>query len=89
MKNPALKGALGALAILGIAKMAKKAGKRREFMKGIMDEYGIKERSPFAFADKIRELDDEKYNELKDKMKKQFSHGCCGRHQQKQEKAEA
>lgn len=77
MKNSGMKGALGALAVVGIALAAKKMSERRHFFKGLMEEYGIKEKSPLAFADKIRELDDEKYNELKEKIKIQFSSKCC------------
>lgn len=89
MKNSSLKGALGALAVVGGVMAFKKVQKRKAFMKGIMSEYGIKERSPFAFADKIRELDDDKYNELKDRMKKEFSHGRCKGNCKKEEKTEA
>ena len=88
MKNSGLKGAFGALAVIGVAMAAKKMSERRKFMKGIFEEYDIKERTPFGFADKIRELDDEKYTELKNKFKNQFAsrchHGTC-----KAEKAEA
>ncbi|KMQ64750.1 hypothetical protein ACM46_10975 [Chryseobacterium angstadtii] len=77
MKNSALKGALGALAVVGVALAAKKIGQRKRFMKGIFNEYGIKERSPFALADKIREMNDEQYQELKGKFKKEFSSRCC------------
>ncbi|KMQ70384.1 hypothetical protein [Chryseobacterium koreense] len=77
MKNSSLIGAFGALAAAGVALAAKKISERRKFMKGIFEEYDIKERTPFGFADKIRELDDEKYAELKEKMKTQFSSKCC------------
>lgn len=77
MKNSSLKGALGALAVVGVALAAKKMAERRNFIKGLFDEYDIKERTPFGLADKIREMDDEKYAELKEKMKKQFSTKCC------------
>ena len=90
MKNSSLKGALGALAVVGIAAAAKKVCERRKFFKEIMEEYGIKEKSPFAFADKIRELDDEKYSELKDKIKSRFASKCCHKgHCHAGEKAEA
>lgn len=79
MKNSSLKGALGALAVVGVALAAKKMSERRKFMKGIFEEYDIKEKSPFGLADKIRELDDEKYAELKDKFKAQFASKCCSR----------
>ena len=77
MKNSGLKGALGALAVVGVALAAKKISERRKFMKGIFEEYDIKERNPFGFADKIRELDDEKYAELKDKFRNEFASKCC------------
>lgn len=79
MKNSNLKGALGALAVVGVALAAKKITERRKFMKGIFEEYDIKERSPFGLADKIRELDDEKYAELKEKFKAQFASKCCSK----------
>ncbi len=88
MKNSGLKGALGALAVVGVAMAAKKMSERRKFMKGIFEEYDIKERTPFGFADKIRELDDEKYAELKNKFKTQFASKCHHR-SCKTEKAEA
>ncbi|MEJ5106773.1 MULTISPECIES: hypothetical protein [Chryseobacterium] len=77
MKNSALKGALGALAVVGVALIAKKAVQRKRFIRGIFDEYGIKEKSPFGLADKIREMNDDQYQELKGKFKKEFSSRCC------------
>lgn len=77
MKNSALKGALGALAVVGVTLIAKKAVQRKRFIKGIFDEYGIKEKSPFGLADKIREMNDEEYQEMKSKFKKEFSSRCC------------
>ena len=77
MKNSALKGALGALAVVGVALAAKKIAQRKRFMKGIFNEYGIKEKSPFGLADKIREMNDEQYQELKGKFKKEFHSRCC------------
>ncbi|OCA77401.1 hypothetical protein BBI01_02795 [Chryseobacterium artocarpi] len=77
MKNSALKGALGALAVVGVALIAKKAIQRKRFIKGIFDEYGIKEKSPFGLADKIREMNDEEYQDLKGKFKKEFASKCC------------
>ncbi len=79
MKNSTLKGAFGALAVVGVALAAKKISSRRNFIKGIFEEYAIKEKSPFGLADKIRELDDEKYAELKDKFKTQFASKCCSK----------
>ena len=89
MKNSNLKGALGALAVVGVAFAAKKMCERRKFMKGIFEDYDIKEKTPFGFADKIRELDDEKYAELKDKFKTQFASKCCHKNACRTEKAEA
>lgn len=89
MKNSNLKGALGALAVVGVAFAAKKMCERRKFMKGIFEDYDIKEKTPFGFADKIRELDDEKYAELKEKFKAKFSSKCCSKNAFKTEKAEA
>lgn len=77
MKNSALKGALGALAVVGVALVAKKAIQRKRFIKGIFSEYGIKEKSPFGLADKIREMNEEQYQELKGKFKKEFASRCC------------
>ncbi|KFF12481.1 hypothetical protein N6B72_20185 [Chryseobacterium soli] len=77
MKNSVLKGALGALAVVGVALVAKKMAERKRFIKGIFNEYGIKERSPFGLADKIREMNDEEYQELKGKFKKEFASKCC------------
>lgn len=81
MKNSTLKGALGALAVVGVALAAKKMSERRKFIRGIFDEYGIKEKSPFGLADKIREMDDQKYAELKEKFKKEFKSRCCKKEQ--------
>lgn len=77
MKNSVLKGALGALAVAGVAMIAKKAIERKRFVKGIFNEYGIKEKSPFGLADKIREMDEEQYQEMKGKFKKEFASRCC------------
>ena len=77
MKNSSLKGALGALAVVGGIFAAKKISEKKKFMKGICDEFGIKEKTPFGFADRIREMSDEQYNELKDKMKANFGGKCC------------
>ena len=77
MKNSGLKGALGALAVVGVALAARKISEKRKFMKGIFEEFDIKERTPFGFADKIREMDDEKYAELKNKMKEKVASKCC------------
>ncbi len=77
MKNSNLKSALGALAVVGGILAVKKIAERKRFMKGIFSEYGIKERSPFALADKIREMSDEQYGELKTKLKNEFSGKCC------------
>lgn len=79
MKNSVLKGVLGALAVAGIAVAAKKAIERKRFLKSIFEEYGIKEKSPFGLADKIREMNDEQYEELKGKFKEEFASKCCHR----------
>ncbi len=89
MKNSVLKGALGALAVAGIAMVAKKAIHRKKFVKGIFEEYGIKEKSPFGLADKIREMNDEDYQELKGKFKKEFASRCGHRRFEKESVAEA
>ncbi|WP_346985640.1 hypothetical protein [Chryseobacterium sp. POE27] len=89
MKNSVLKGALGALAVAGIAMIAKKAMERKRFVKGIFEEYGIKEKSPFGLADKIREMNDEQYQELKGKFKKEFASRCHRRNTEKENIAEA
>jgi len=85
MKNSVLKGALGALAVAGIAMIAKKAIERKRFVKGIFEEYGIKEKSPFGLADKIREMNEEQYQELKGKFKKEFASRCHHRGFEKKE----
>lgn len=89
MKNSVLKGALGALAVAGIAMIAKKAIERKRFVRGIFEEYGIKEKSPFGLADKIREMNDEEYQELKGKFKKEFASRCRHRRFEKENIAEA
>lgn len=88
MKNSVLKGALGALAVAGIAVAAKKIIERKRFVRSIFNEYGIKEKSPFGLADKIREMNEEQYQELKGKLKKEFTSGCC-RKDAKEDYAEA
>ena len=77
MKNSILKGVLGALAVAGVAMVARKVIERKRFVRGIFNEYGIKEKSPFGLADKIREMDEEQYQELKGKLKKEFKSRCC------------
>lgn len=89
MKNSVVKGALGALAVAGVAMIAKKAIQRKRFVKGIFEEYGIRERSPFGLADKIREMDDGQYQELKGKFKKEFASGCGRRRSEAENAAEA
>lgn len=77
MKNPILKGILGAVAVAGVSILAKKAIERKRFVDGIFDEYDIQDKTPFGLADKIRELSDEEYEELKSKFKNEFSCKCC------------
>lgn len=77
MKNSSLKGALGALAVVGVALAAKKIGERKRAVNGLLEEYDIKERSPFGVADKIREMSDEEYSEFKGKVKEKFASRCC------------
>ena len=77
MKNSILKGVLGALAVAGVAMVARKVIERKRFVRGIFNEYGLKEKSPFGLADKIREMDEEQYQELKGKLKKEFKSRCC------------
>lgn len=86
MKNSVLKGVLGAIAVAGVAMVAQKVIERKRFVKGIFNEYGIKEKSPFALADKIREMDEEQYQELKGKFKKEFASRCCHKNFDKKEK---
>jgi hypothetical protein len=88
MKNSNLKNVFGALAVVGVALVVKKMAERKKTMKGIFEEYDIKERTPFGFADKIRELNDEKYAELKSKIKEKFASKRCCRRSLKREKAE-
>ncbi|WP_144282240.1 hypothetical protein [Chryseobacterium echinoideorum] len=89
MKNSVMKGALGALAVAGIAMIAKKAIQRKRFVKGIFEEYGIREKSPFGFADKIREMNEEDYHELKGKLRKEFASKCCKKEFKKENFIEA
>jgi hypothetical protein len=89
MKNSVTKGILGALAVAGVAMIAKKAIQRKRFVKGIFEEYGIKEKSPFGLADKIREMNEEDYQELKGKFKKEFASRCGHRRFEKEPLAEA
>ncbi|WP_051349436.1 hypothetical protein [Chryseobacterium gregarium] len=89
MKNSVLKGALGALAVAGAALIAKKAIQRKRFVKGIFEEYGIRGKSPFGLADKIREMDEEQYQELKGKFRSEFASKCGHRQSRKQRTAEA
>jgi len=89
MKNSVVKGALGALAVAGVAMIAKKAMQRKRFVKGIFEEYGIREKSPFGLADKIREMDDAQYQELKGKFKKEFASACGRRRPEEENAAEA
>ena len=56
MKNSILKGVLGALAVAGVAMVARKVIERKRFVRGIFNEYGIKEKSPFGLARKERPL---------------------------------
>ncbi|KFC19495.1 hypothetical protein [Chryseobacterium sp. FH1] len=70
----------GILAIAGlavIAIIARKAQRRKAFVKGIFDEYDVKERTPFGFADRIRTLTDDEYDGLKNKFKTEFQSKCC------------
>ncbi|WP_294288662.1 hypothetical protein [uncultured Chryseobacterium sp.] len=89
MKNSVVKGALGALAVAGVAMIAKKAIRRKRFVKGVFEEYGIREKSPFGLADKIREMSDEDYQELKGKFKKEFASKCGHKRFEKEPIAEA
>lgn len=77
MKNSSVKVVLGAIAVVGVALLAKKVAYRRKTMKAILEEYGITEKTAFAVVDKIRELDKDKYEELKNKFKTQFASKCC------------
>ncbi|MDQ0477810.1 MULTISPECIES: hypothetical protein [Chryseobacterium] len=77
MKNSNVKTALGAFAVLGLVMVANKMYQRRKAMKAILEEYGIKEKTAFGVVDKIREMDDEKYLEMKNKIKNQYESECC------------
>lgn len=89
MKNRELKGILGALAVAGFAFAAKKAIEKRGVVKELMEEFDIKDKSPLALADKIREMDEEKYNDFKERIKSQFFSKCCCKGSCKTEKEEA
>ena len=56
------KGILAIAGLAAIAIIAKKAQKRKAFVRRIFDEYDVKERTPFGFADRIRTLSDEDYS---------------------------
>jgi hypothetical protein len=71
------KGILAIAGLAAIAIIAKKAQKRKAFVKGIFDEYDVKERTPFGFADRIRTMNDDEYNAMKEKVKSHFRRGCC------------
>jgi len=71
------KGILAIAGLAAIAIIAKKAQKRKAFVKGIFDEYDVKERTPFGFADRIRTMNDDDYNAMKEKVKSHFGRGCC------------
>ncbi|OJV50627.1 MAG: hypothetical protein BGO31_09295 [Bacteroidetes bacterium 43-16] len=72
-------GLLGILAVVGGALLVKKFAQRRNRMRSTLAEFGINERSPFALADQIRAMDQEKYDSLKDKLKQQFDRNRCCR----------
>ena len=67
--------AIAGLAVIGI--IAKKAQKRKAVIKNLLDEYDVKEKTPFGVADRIRKMDDEEYNAFKEKVKSEFSRNCC------------
>lgn len=71
------KGILAIAGLAGIAFLAKKVQERKAAFKAVFDEFDIKERSVFGFADKIRTMDDEDYNALKNRMKSQFGRKHC------------
>ena len=89
MKNSSFKGVFGVLAAVGIAVAVKKMADRKRTIKGIFEEYDIKERTPFGFADKIREMDDEKYAEMKSKIKEKFAANRCYKRNHRRQHAEA
>ncbi len=77
MKNSNLKGALGALAVVGVGLLAKKAIDKKKAVRTILGDFGIQEKSPFGVADKIREMNDEQYQEFKTRMKTELQSKCC------------
>ncbi len=77
MKNSNVKGALGALAVVGVGLLAKKAMDKKKAVKSILADFGIEEKSPFGVADKIREMNDEQYQDFKTKMKSELQSKCC------------
>ncbi|RYD99244.1 MAG: hypothetical protein EOP54_04840 [Sphingobacteriales bacterium] len=70
-------GLLGILAVAGGALLVKKFAQRRARMRRTLAEYGINECAPFAVADQIRAMDQEKYDSLKEQLKQQFNRGRC------------
>ncbi|MCG2793045.1 MAG: hypothetical protein L6262_05830 [Weeksellaceae bacterium] len=73
------KGILAIAGLAAIAMIAKKAQKRKAFVREILDDYDVKEKTPFGFADRIRTLTDEDYNALKERVRTEFGKGCCKR----------
>ncbi len=71
------KGILAIAGVAVVALIAKKTQQRKAFIKEIFDEYDVKEKTPFGFADRIRSMSDEDYHAMKDKVKAHFSRGCC------------
>ncbi len=71
------KGILAIAGVAVVALIARKAQQRKAFVKQIFDEYDVRERTPFGFADRIRSMSDDDYAEMKAKVKSHFGRGCC------------
>lgn len=68
------KGILGLLAVAGAAVLVKKAVDKKRRVKGILRSYGIEDCRPVAIADKIRGMEQAKYDEMKAEIGDQM---CC------------
>ncbi|MDR2204599.1 MAG: hypothetical protein LBE36_00320 [Flavobacteriaceae bacterium] len=77
MKNSGLKSIFGVLAVAGGIFAVKKITEKRKLIKGVLEEYDINEKTPFGIADKIRELSDEQYEELKSKLTSRLDEKWC------------
>lgn len=78
-QNRSRGGLWGILAVVGGALLVKRMKDRKRAMRDTMEEFGVTERSPFAIADQIRVMDQDKYDGLKAKLQAQFDRNRCRR----------